>query len=604
MTTGPIKKENMIKLSQDSCSLRPQLKSLLSNHRVKLDERYLVALTLINDGDQMIDDYPRARELFYFCIRLIRTQNMVFVRLACKWLSETSRYEYQWSDVVPEVLKIIKNRIGAPIIRADDDLLYVVALSARKDKSLSFTSNDFDIIWNRFSLGLCLSEKEDGHNVTDPVILFMNSVIEKSITNENESTWMIVWWEIWQYSAPKIALQSNRFPQWYQSMLLFTADFHTSVRPCIRWHDMALNFSATSIAYFSDFDSMSVEAIKALIDIITVNIAHPRSDLLSKAWSVCCLLVSRHGWDSIMRQPYACTKSSNSTLCIWTRLASGEYRIQLSLAIDAAASFNLDILTSVSHVITQSIEKVINEANVLDNGQSATLGNDAILHFRTSVLDVLEALISYFELTESPLKISCKVLGCILHEMSLWDEGQSGMNRERILKVLSRCIACKVIEILPCLSSLLDIDVADHEKILSLHQTGVLGVELFAYFIDFWVEKAFENVYYISWACSAIEVWSYIAQPPSGAKEQISGKIISWLKEVVGKESMTIICPQIILSVVDCYAILNKDKHPFEDEAALISLALSLYNHDSGQRRVFRNKSNPVPANGSTKLSI
>ena len=171
-------------------------------------------------------------------------------------------------------------------------------------------------------------------------------------------------------------------------------------------------------------------------------------------------------------------------------------------------------------VVVSALCRVLEEAANFDSGEPTTLDTEAILHLRQSLNDTLQSSISYVASEELPTLATCKVMGSLLGEFSIWDELPNGTAVYEALLAMSNCMANNVVEIMPCLFNVFDSEGPHGGRMQMITSAGMLGDRLPAYFSHYWRERAFHDVASIPLACRAIENWDFIADPTIKARKE------------------------------------------------------------------------------------
>lgn len=563
-----------------------KIKALLVNDDIKCDERSLAVLTLLTrvDGADhlVIEDMMGSNEMFCFIIRLIRSNHPSFVRLACRCVSALRRRQCDWTRMARTVLTAIKYRTNRPTGKTDGDLLLALVCCIEMDESIKTRGHDFDCIWQRFCTDTRMPEadllKEDDMLTTgiDGHWQFVDQSIEKLLRREDEHSWMNSFLRLWDLIAPELCPTLTFVPEWYRSFLLSIVSIDSNLARNNDCHAMVFQLTIAMAAFMPSFNFTSHQAEKALADLIIVHIGSPESDLRSRAWEAVSILVSRHGWNWISNSDDNIPLTVTSPICIWTRLAAGEYRIQLGLkCATVGASFQLDTLNACGLVVVSALRRVLEEAATLDNGKPTTLDTEAILHLRQSFNDTLQSSISYLASQVLPTLAACKVLGSLLCEFSIWDELPVGTTVEEVLLAISNCIANNIVEIMPCLVNILDPDVLQGKRVQSLTSAGILGDRLPSYFAHYWREHAFHDMASIPLACAAIENWHSIADPKMKHRRSVANDILRWMEKALDKGVTDSIDAGAVISAVGCYVVLLGDHRPPAQDAALVRAALS-----------------------------
>jgi hypothetical protein len=563
-----------------------KIKALLVNDDLKCDERSLVVLTLLTrvDGTDhlVIEDVMGSNRMFCFIIRLIRSNHPSLVRLACRCVSGLRRRQYDWIRMAHTLLTAVKYRTSLRTGKTDGDLLHALVCCIENDESIKTRGHYFDCIWQRFCSGTRTpdpdSPDEDDTFTTaiDAHWQFVDQSIEQVLRREDEQTWMNSLMRLWDLIAPELCRTLTFVPEWYRSFLLSIVSMDSNLRRSNHGHAMVLQFTIAMAAFMPAFNFTCHHAEKALADLIMVQIGSPESDLRSQAWDAVSMLVSRHGWNWISNPDDDITLTITSRLCIWTRLAAGEYRIQLGLmCAKFGTSFQIDTVNACGLVVVSALRRVLEEAANLDSGEPTTLDTEAILHLRQSLNDTLQSSISYVASEELPTLATCKVMGSLLGEISIWDELPNGTAVDEALLAISNCMANNVVEIMPCLVNVFDSEVLHGERMQLIRSAGMLGDRLPAYFSHYWRERAFHDVASIPLACRAIENWDFIADPTMKQRRSVAKEILCWMEKALEKGVTDSIDADAVISAVGSYVVLLGDHQPPAQDAALVQAALS-----------------------------
>jgi hypothetical protein len=592
----------MIEVVEDEHELvQEKIKSLLINEDLRHDERNLVVLTLLTRSNfAQIDAMAMvSTKLFNFCIRLVRMNHPSFTRLASRCVSLLKRkrvdtdgcaYAYNWEEMVQTLLTAIEHRshLHLPIDTTDAHLIHALAHSLETDNSVSWNSHQFDMIWERLRRVVAYPADNENDNeettASDDVgahTRFMDQTIDRLLQDDTDdetqdNAWMHSFIHLWHTNASRLCRAYTSPPAWYEAMLLFVVskDSNLNTQTKTAWHDLIFQSTNSLVIHTSNLNFTNTLVAQALADLLMVHLGSPQSDLQSRAWETCSLLVSRHGWDWIpkSKNSYA-TQASH--LCTWTRLAAGEYRIQLGLVcMEDPKAFDNQTLNASGHVVVSALRRLVQEATTLDDGRQIALDPEALLHLRQSFLDTLQSTISYFAIASSPMVTTCKVLGSLLGEFSIWDGMPDGTTTEEVLLAVNKCICADVVDMMPCLANMFASTEEDSERMQSLRTAGILGDKLEAYYADFWTDAASKHIDFVPWACAATENWFSLASPPMKQRRSLAKHILGWIKKSL-EEGITASVANPLLSAVGCYVVLMGDRAPPEQDSVLIELALS-----------------------------
>jgi hypothetical protein len=564
---------------------RKKIDALLSNDDLQVDERLLVALTLQVRFPTTVVDSP---VLFHFCIRLLRTNHPTFVRLASRWVSclHPNHHEYNGKIMAETLLVAIQDRTHLPIDAVDDDLIHALGHLLEMDNSILNDIRDFDTIWHRIVTGTSTTSNQNDpppeETSSSPHWRFMDQTIAQMLQHEDTSTWMHSFLCLWESMAPKLCKSITSTPNWYDSMLLFLVSNEQNLKTNHDWHGMVFkSTNALFTACTTNLTFPNVNVANALADIIMVHLGSPQSTLNSQAWATCSILVSRNGWDwlpePIMDRP--CLLTEKSHLCTWTRLAAGEFRIQLGLrCTEPSNAFHDEALQASGLVVMAALRRALQESELLqDDVHPATLDVGAILHLRHSFLDTLQSAICYFSIDSSPMSSVGRVLGSLLAEFCIWDEMPHGTTPYEALLAVRKCMSIGIVEIMPCLATIVAPELLrNSERMQSLESAGIFDDEWETYFSRFWTETLFHNEEYIPYACNAIESWVLIATPTMKKRTRLATKILGWIKTILTDGVADSLGATLLQSAVGCYVVLLGVKPPSEEEAAVIKLALAV----------------------------
>ena len=563
-----------------------KIKALLANDDLKCDEGNLVVLTLwsrVKGADHLvIDNMMGSNGIFCFIIRVIQSNHPSFVRLACRCVLGLRRRQYDWIRMAQTLLTAMEYRTHLRTGKTDGDLLHALVRCVEMDESNKSRGHYFDCIWQRFCTGTLMQEadspKDDNMLTTaiDDHWQFVDQSIDQVLRREDEHAWMNSFLHLWSLVAPELCRTLTFVPEWYRSFLLSIVSIDSNPTRCNHCHAMVFQFTIAMAALMSDFKFTCRQAEKALADLIIAHIGSPESDLRPHAWEALSILVSRHGWNWISNPDDNRPLTIASRICIWTRLAAGEYRIQLEcVCANYGTSLQNDTLNACGIVIVSALRKVLEEAATLDSGKPTTLDAEAILHLRQSFHDTLQSSISYVASEGFPMLAACKVMGSLLGEFSIWDELPDGTAVDEVLLAISNCIANNIVQIMPCLANVLDSEGLQGERIQSITSAGILGDRLPSYFSHYWREHAFRDIVTIPLACTAIENWHSIADPTMEQRSIVANEILRWVEKALEKGVTDSIDADAVKSAVGCYVVVLGDHRPPAQDAALVRAALS-----------------------------
>lgn len=562
-----------------------KIQALLVNYNLKSDERSLVVLLLLTRvkcAEQLvIDNIIGSRGILCFIIRLLRSNHPTFARLACRCITRLQRCQCDWIIIARTLLNVIHDRTNLPMGTADEDLLHALVSCVQMDESIKISAHDFDSIWQRFTTGTRIPDSAKEYEAYSAATVghwrFIDQSLEQVLQHEDVNTWMVSFLRLWELSAPEICRTLTSVPQWFQSLLLSIVSIDSNLTPKNQWHAMMFQSTISMAVYTPALNFFCPQVANALADIIMVHLGSPQSDLRSHAWDACSILVSQHGWSWIPQPCGSRRLTKSSHLCTWTRLAAGEYRIQLGLiSAEFGTSFQHDTLNACGLVVASALRRVIEEATTVDSGKHLTLDADAILHLRRSFSDTLQSSIIYVAGEAIPITTPCKVLGSLLGEFSIWDELPEGTTVEQALLAVKNCISNDVVEIIPWLVKVLDSEELQGKRVQSLASVGILGDRLPAYFADYWRENAFRDVEFIPWACAAIENWLCITNPKMAQRKNVAKEILRWMDKILGNGVPDAVDTDAVSSAVGCYVVLVGGHRPSPQDAALIRTALSI----------------------------
>jgi hypothetical protein len=603
--------------------IEEKVKCLLDNKDLKDDERNLTVLVLlarthhehgsatnknVNDVDSngatsttsMATLFPL--HLFNFCIRLVNTNQESFIRLVSLVVSSCldrrrPSNSYNWHALTQALLGAIRHR-SSNLMRdnkTDADilncLLHCMICSKSTDtSSISMCTEDFEIIWERFRPHLNQPVEDSAADtkalpvVVDPYWRFMEDTIRSSHNDDKqdqlspENAWKLPFVNLWH----KHASDEIKLPSWYESMVMIVVSSKWDLPNETRIASQEMVFQITkSIAMVInsplDFNNSSVA--QGLADLITAHVGSSQSDLRLEAIETCSVLVSNHGWSWIPSHDNR-KLGQASALCTWTRLAAGEFRIQLEIACDdeSTLSFQESALEASGRIIVAAMGALAQEARNVDEGLDLTIDPEALMHLRQSFFSTLQATVSYFELVSIPRVAPSRVLGSLLSEFSVWDDDMpDGVTDEVVLHAIEKAMGTGAIEMLPCLVNLLASAQEDAAKETSIRETGILGNNLADYFTNFWGDGAFVHKDYVALACSAVESWFSLASPAAKKTRPLAKQIIQWIKTTISESGISDSTATALMSAVGCYVVLMGDRMPPDHEAKVIESVLSCY---------------------------
>jgi hypothetical protein len=520
----------------------------------------------------------------------------------------------------------------------------------RMDESAVITeqsSSDHDLDWQLMmdTLNALLLQDSDVSETGDLKATYLQTV--RNVLQQHGP------WTLMSLSIDDSEENNNTLPNWYLACLeCVVSDQHLSSS---EWQGILFSSTLAILQSISNAraSSSSITAQRQLLSLlldqhklqlwsfIMANVGSSSLSSLSEnmeiralAWSTAASLVETYGWDWTMKSvdddDSHASLGRASSMCIMTRLAAGEWRIQLEQACllleeEQQQPLNdnqLVLLWSCGRIVLAALQKLVLVAAAADDDDAeeeqqlapvivmASIPPNALLHLRRSLQDVIHATVSFYTIQQNRRFVAIqqesdsrlaestsRVMAAILTEFSVWeDDLPKGITTDETLKAIRVALevenesgdgGIRVMEWNPCLSNILASAYEEKGRLDILRTHELIGNSIVLdYFYSFWRdERAREDLELVRWACQAIEEW-YAASGEDTAILPLLKKMLSlakllleWICATLAKGMCSSPSPMLqvaLSSAVGCYVVLMGDRVPNERDAAFIEEALKV----------------------------
>ena len=375
----------------------------------------------------------------------------------------------------------------------------------------------------------------------------------------------------------------------------------------VLWNEFFLNWIQFKLPIDSHFRSLLTkdpDVLSRLVPLLLAHIVSPADTsaaLRAVSWQTVWMMVDTCGWQWMVNNHVSGGEASSfggsKTLCTLSRLASGEWRIQLQ---SNSEGHQQATALPVAHACSNILQSLV--AYCAQLGESASMAKmistAAILHIQESLQQCLMTTVEYLSSQEDDSSSSLKtlaipLLGTLLAEIDVW-ELSAERNDEFIQSVivcLSRLLVGTVQGTLTLSTSLLPglthfLASAEGDETRSAKMALLLEPSV-DFLLTYWsattnnlVDKLNDSV---SWACSCTEL---VVSFPSSSMEQkrrLAVGIILWIQNVIQyplqdlSQKQTAQLKSYLSLCVGCFiAMKDPDKEPGEHESRVILRALQI----------------------------
>lgn len=151
----------------------------------------------------------------------------------------------------------------------------------------------------------------------------------------------------------------------------------------LRWHEWLLTYVGRHLSGGGHstlfLEPKSMEIIQ---DILLVHIVSPEESVLrAMAWQTINAIVKSYGWEKCNKQ-----STTQSAICVWARLASGEWKIRLEVA-DMSSATTRPILDGCGRLMMSVVQYLVNFEERPD--LPIPLDAEALIHIRKSLEETM-----------------------------------------------------------------------------------------------------------------------------------------------------------------------------------------------------------------------
>ena len=473
--------------------------------------------------------------------------------------------------------------------------------------------------------------------------------LEKDALGTSILNWLVGTLEHLQFTSP----QTTKRPVDDDSIQLATIH-HLPKEYRSSWHKIVLLY-ARPLALHPSLPSVLDKVQASVLKLILAHVSSPLGSTASEelrllAWTTCAAWVDALGchWmllssdhnnnNSQDSSPYlpsavydgrggSSSRSwgSASHLCALSRLASGEWRIQLGYRLTKYDGSATSSTTTTIHGSSSSEEEQQRAGIVQGCGQllgslisylteladeveskdfsksKRSIPPEALLHLRDSLEDAFHSTYNYlFQLAKSNVSperrdqedaVILQMLPTLLTEFDVFD-GQTNMDSDEVLTALRFAMENALnlgarARITTCLAGVLGSAREDSHRVLLLKEHELLGSKLQSFLVQSWVINGESGITddsflrSIPWTCHLTELWYSIRMEyqaelrlPIDARN-ISTSVIGWLRFVLsGSPTRSPEVVAAITSCAGCFITLQGGSPPNDEDGKILLAAL------------------------------
>jgi hypothetical protein len=182
------------------------------------------------------------------------------------------------------------------------------------------------------------------------------------------------------------------------------------------WHEWLMTYVGQHISSCADSNLLLEPTSMAIMqNILLAHVVDPGDGALrAMAWQTMNAVVCAYGWDR-------CSKLSTteSSICVWTRLASGEWRIQLE-ETHACSATTRPILDGCGRLVMSVVQYLVQFDERPD--RLIPMDSDALLHLRKSLEEMLYITSEYLKSSNSDSDINpvaSQLWSCLFSEIDM-----------------------------------------------------------------------------------------------------------------------------------------------------------------------------------------
>mmetsp|Transcript_25131 Transcript_25131/g.37141 ORF Transcript_25131/g.37141 Transcript_25131/m.37141 type:complete len:575 (+) Transcript_25131:59-1783(+) len=565
----------MNSFDEENNSMR-KIESLIANKFLRKEEKNLVLLLLLTRTNSQCINSVFNRELFIYSSALVKTNRKILIRLVSKLVIELeNKNDLDWTLMAKAFLGTMKHHQSV-----DKCVFEAVTHCFIVDESCNIDNDDLNIVWERFQRRKCASSStSESEGISDHHWIFVEEIINQLICDgvdedgdKFDCSELVLC--LLQGSGPALCAKSMVTPLWYEEVIKFVVSRDLDSPECSKtsWQELVFACAKSLCNRSESRNLMNTSSSKGLCDLVTLHLGSPTSNLRLQAWQACSVLVTSFGWSwtEFDFQPKV-----SSHFCVWTRLAVGEYNLQLEHAAAAEPQLCDEvILEACGNVITASMRELVQEADACEKGMKS-LTPEILLHLRQSFFECLKLTIAFFCLETAPPfnTTATKVLGSLLSEFSIWDDLGDCVKCEDVLFSVRKATNNKGIEMMPALATIFVAAEESPKRIEDMRAAGLFREELFVYFEWFFRHAAYSNPGFIQWACLATTSYCAMAEQPEEHISTLRKLILLWIETILQNNIQK--CQGIYLrSAVDCYMLLTGDKVLHQPVRSTINTAM------------------------------
>jgi len=531
----------------------------------------VVLLTRLESDELLHDIFDRHDHLCHFMSLLVASKHDVFVRFAC---CVASRFKLQmdWNQLGQQLMELLAHRTQAPLADVDIWLLsalehWLEALRLSKSIQVEQAVEIMDLIWKRFDR--IIIYKKTLHRTQETITTedwqLMVLTLETLLPSESD---LEIQFErtvnkIWLRNGPWIC-EHEGIVQWYLPLLQFGSSDHPFRRD---WHEtIFLCTLATNLA-----KKKNHETINIIWSLIMAHIGSNSNEHASRvlAWATAAHVVETSGWMLDEGANRHVPVGANKQMCTLTRLASGEWRIQLGRACFEEVEESPCLIHCGRVVMAAFHALLVSDAT--------TLSPDGLLHLRHSFQDVHHSTVSFLSIVKKGTETTARVLGCMLTEFSVWDCLYEDLTTDDVLQATGLALETHVPEMLMCMVSIMDSADEKDGTMNSLIKSGILGDPLIGCLTHFWTTAEPHDWNGISWACQTSDLLYSISAPPTIISLKLAKLVLRWIRSAVGNDASTNETFTMALSsAVGSYVVLMGDSIPSDQDSSIIKQALKI----------------------------
>lgn len=533
-----------------------KINGLIANPFVKREEKNLVALLLLTRTNSQCINSVLNRELFTYCTKLVKTNRTCFLRLVSTLVVELQNKDgLDWTLMTESFFGVIKSQKTV-----DKNVFEAIAHCCIMDEYFKIENSHLNILWDLFQQHEKDCSLEKSKEISQNHWMLLEEIIEHMLDkNRNEDDCTELMLCLLHSYGPSLCSKSKLPPLWFEKVVNFVVsmDVNTTEASKVSWQDLVFSCAKSLRCSSESIKQIELSCSKGLCDLITANLGCPTSMLKRQVWQACAILVTSFGWSwtEFNNKP-----KLSSHLCIWTRLAVGEYKLQLEHAsMLKSLLYDEIILEACGHVIMASIGEMIAEADSREEGKKC-FTPEMLLHLRQSFLECMRLTIEFIcsEIPRPPNTSVTKVLASFLSEFSIWDDLSESVKCEKVLFSVNKTLESKNLEMMPALAMIFVSAEESSERVQNIRTAGLFGDQLLIYFESFFSRAVYSHPEYIEFACVALTSYFTLANYPKEHGVTLKNSILLWIEKRLQTDFQN--CKGCHLRcALDCYMFLTGD---------------------------------------------